>query len=344
MAIKKKPIVVKEDADMAGANMDSVMAKQPVDSKLDMITNTVSAMSKMSGEDLNKLMQALAQIGHEADGIPDGNAAQNMASIQTHMKEAIAEEVNALFDGSTELTESFKEKAVTLFEAALSARASVNKAELKEELELEYNERLSEEVARIEEAADKYFTHIAEEWLSENRLTIESSLKEEAADELFEDLKAVITKHNIVFPEGQDNIVEQLVTKVEELTSRLDEREIVIIELKDQLIEDVKSRIFEDVTLDLTDTDKAKFETLIEDVNFDPDTYDKKLQTIKDQYFTVVPAVAAKKAGSEYLARKMTQFNEEVIDTNTLEKIDTDEKPKLSQVATTTAALFNRRY
>lgn len=323
---------VKEDIDNAGTT-----AAKPVPSKVDMITNTVSAMAAMSKTDLYQwLEKAMATLGHEADSIPPDAAARNQASVSGPMRTAVNEEVMELFNGDENLSEEFKQKTITLFEAAVGVRVAAERVALEEEFELNFNEQLSEATEKLEANVDKYISHIAEIWLEENKLVLQQSLRTEAAEQLFDGLKELLESHNIVLPEGKVDVMEELVKKIELLEQNLDESLASNIELTDALTEHVKADIFDDVSAGLIETDKARFATLAEEINFDPETYESKLVTIREQYFDKGSNQAKE------LAKKMTTVFDE--DTKPTEKpVESAPNSAMETYAKTANYLFRPR-
>jgi hypothetical protein len=197
----------------------------------------------------------------------------------------IEEDVNALLSGE-DLSEEFQEKARVIFESAL--RSKVN--EIKESLEAQYEERLVEEVVEISEAlqerVDSYLEYVAEEWMTENQLSVEKGLKEELTESFLGGLKGLFEEHYVQIPEEKYDVLESMVEKLDEMETKLNEQIERNINLNKRLSESVADRIFDEISEGLAVTQKEKLASLAESVEFGSDTeYREKLETLKESYF-----------------------------------------------------------
>jgi hypothetical protein len=197
----------------------------------------------------------------------------------------IEEDVTALLSGE-DLSEEFQEKARVIFESAL--RSKVN--EIKESLEAQYEERLVEEVVEISEAlqerVDSYLEYVAEEWMSENQLSVEKGLKEELTESFLGGLKGLFEEHYVQIPEEKYDVLESMVEKLDEMETKLNEQIERNINLNKRLSESVADRIFDEISEGLAVTQKEKLASLAESVEFGSDTeYREKLETLKESYF-----------------------------------------------------------
>lgn len=282
-------------------------------SKIEAITSVIGAMHSMRKDDLtNWYTQAMSLIGKEADSLPSGASADSNASTidaktgkgpktrdampkldnKNNPLASMKEDVEEMFEGQ-DLSEEFKDKATTLFEAAVNAKTIMEAARLEEE----YTTRLEEEVANIADALesklDTYLDYVVENWMKENDVAIESTLRNELMGEFIDGLKNLFAEHYIDMPEDKINVVEELAAKVEDLEARLDETITENVELRNIVIESEKNAVLEDMAEGLTMTQAEKFVTLAEGVDFDGnlDTYKKKLSYVKETYFAkkVVP-------------------------------------------------------
>lgn len=268
-------------------------------SKIEAMTSVIGAMHSMRKDDLTKwYTQAMALIGKEASSLPSGASADSNASSidmkggkgpktrDATPKLSVKEDVDDMFVGE-DLSEEFKDKASTLFEAAVNARAMVEIARLEEE----YEERLEEEVTSIAEAVEKnldvYLDYVVEKWIEDNQVAIESSLRNELAEEFINGLKNLFVEHYISVPEEKVEVVETLAAKVEELEAALDETINENAELKTVIAEAERLSIIDSLSEDLTMTQSEKFFSLAEGVDFngDLDNYKHKLEIVKNTYF-----------------------------------------------------------
>ena len=227
------------------------------------------------------------ETSHENNTKPAGTASSaNMASLKpkSNMKEA----VNALFGGS-DLSEDFKNKALTIFEAAVNAQIEEVTAELEESYNQKLDEAVEAVVDELSEKVDDYLNYVADEWMKENKVEVESGLRAEMVDSFLSGLKNLFTEHYVDLPEEDESVVESLLNKVEELESRLNEEVETNIDIKKQLDEVNADIIIAEAAEDLTESQKEKFFSLIKAVSFDSiDTLTEKVSTIKESYFSAV--------------------------------------------------------
>jgi hypothetical protein len=197
----------------------------------------------------------------------------------------IEEDVNALLNGE-DLSEEFQEKARVIFESAL--RSKVN--EIRESLEVQYEEKLVEEVQVIKEELegrlDAYLEYVAEEWVDENALSIETGLKEELTESFLGGLKQLFEEHYVSIPEEKYNVLESMVEKLDDMETKLNEQIEKNISLNKRLSESVADRIFNSISEGLATTQKEKLASLSESVEFESESgYREKLETLKESYF-----------------------------------------------------------
>jgi hypothetical protein len=197
----------------------------------------------------------------------------------------IQEDVEALVGGE-DLSEEFKEKAKTIFEAALRSKVS----EIKESLEEKYNQALQEEVQviaeELQERADSYLEYVAEEWMHENQLAITRGIKEELTESFLVNLKDLFEQHYVSMPDEKYDVLENMVTKLDEMEDKLNEQIDKNIQLSKRLCEAVADGIFDDVAEGLAATQKEKLASLSESVEFESETsYREKLETLRESYF-----------------------------------------------------------
>ena len=197
----------------------------------------------------------------------------------------IEADVQALFEGE-ELSEEFQTKARTIFEAAINAKL----AEVKEAVKTEYEEQLVEEVAAIkselEERVDAYLEYVADEWLQENQIAVESGLKTEMTESFLEGMKNLFEEHYVSVPEEKYDVIESMVDKLDEMEGKLNEQIEKNIALNRRLAESSADVVFGEVTEGLATTQKDKLATLVENVEFESEAdYREKLVTLKESYF-----------------------------------------------------------
>ena len=212
------------------------------------------------------------------------------------MKEGfdIEEDVNALLGGE-ELSEQFKAKAKTIFEAALKSKVT----EIKEALEVQYSEALAEEVEVVKEElsnrVDAYLEYVSDEWFAENALAIEGGLKTEMTESFLEGMKGLFEEHYVTIPEDKYDVLESMVDKLDDMETKLNEQIEKNISLNKRLAESVADGILDQVSEGLASTQKEKLASLAESVGFESEEeYREKLETLKESYFSRSVSPSAK--------------------------------------------------
>ena len=197
----------------------------------------------------------------------------------------IEEDVNALIGGE-DLSEEFKERARTIFEAAIVSKA----AQIKEELEGLYEERLVEEVEEIKtalnERVDSYLEYVADEWFNENALAVEQGLKSEITESFLNGMKGLFEEHYVTIPEDKYDVLNSMVEKLDEMETKLNEQIEKNVSLNKRLAESVAEGILDQVSEGLAQTQKEKLASLAESVEFESEEeYREKLEMLKESYF-----------------------------------------------------------
>lgn len=236
--------------------------------------------------------QAEEDTDTENNTKPTGdNSAKNKASLNMKPSDASAKmeevevELQQLF--GEEASAEFVTEASALFTAVINDRVS----SIQEQLEEEYNTRLDEEIEAAQDAMvesiDKYLSYAINEWIEENKLAIESNLRAEIAEEFMEGLKNLFAEHYIDVPEEKTDVVAEMTARIEELESMVNEKTDEVIELNNQIAEAKMASIVESLTDGLAVTQAEKLKTLCEGLSFDDEeTFAKKVQVIKESYFS----------------------------------------------------------
>ena len=197
----------------------------------------------------------------------------------------IEADVNALLGGE-ELSEEFREKAKTVFEAALQSKVN----QLAEDMQAKYDEKLVEEVestkAALAERVDQYLEYVAEEWFVENELAIEHGLKTELTESFLGGMKNLFEEHYVQIPDDKYDVLESMVEKLDDMETKLNEQIEKNIGLNSRLSESVADGILDSISDGLAATQKEKLASLAESVEFESeDQYREKLETLKESYF-----------------------------------------------------------
>jgi hypothetical protein len=248
-----------------------------------------------------------------------GNASAdaNKKTIATKPSAASAsmkEEIDGLF--GDDLSEDFKLKATTIFEAAVAGRIAEERAALEEqyaakttELEESFAQQKEELVEELSAQVSDYLDYVVEQWMTENQVAIDSSLNTQIAEEFIEKLKALFEESYIQVPKEKIDVVEELAAKLEEMEEKLNGVVAENIELRSVVEASEQQEIFNDVSEGLALSQVEKFRTLSEGVDFDSaETYRKKLEIVKEQYF------AEKKAATKTIEeQEIVELDEEVV-------------------------------
>jgi len=198
----------------------------------------------------------------------------------------VKEHVDALVAGDDSLSEEFKTKAATVFEAAIKSKVK----EIAEEMQADYDKKLTEETSKskdeLVEKVDSYLAYVVEEWMKENELALERGIKGEIAEDFISGLKKLFEDHYIDVPDEKYNVLEDQSSKIEELEKKLNESIEKNVELSKENGEHKRQNIIDEASEDLADTQKEKFNKLAEEVEYsNEEDFTAKVKTIKESYF-----------------------------------------------------------
>ena len=136
------------------------------------------------------------------------------------------------------------------------------------------------------EKVDSYLNYVVEEWMKENELAVERGIRTEIAEDFITGLKDLFKEHYIDVPEEKYNVLDDLTTQTKKLEEKLNNEISKNVDLTKQVSESAKSKAIDEVSTDLADTEKEKFEKMAENVEYDSaDKFREKLETIKESYF-----------------------------------------------------------
>ena len=250
--------------------------------------NIMSAMMKKMPADDAKQLAAQYMAGNkktdeeiELEGLAKAKEAieKRLASIN------VAEDVDALVQGE-ELSEDFKKKAATIFEAAVKSKIRPEVERIEEEKSQEIADEMETFKTELAEKVDGYLDYVVGEWMKENELAIERGLKGEIAEDFITGLKSLFEEHYIDVPDEKYDILESQAQKIEELESKLNETMNKLTEKKQSEDSLVREATIKEVSSDLAETQVEKFASLVEDVEFtDKESFEEKLNTLKENYF-----------------------------------------------------------
>ena len=198
----------------------------------------------------------------------------------------LSADVKALVSNDADLSEEFKDKAATIFETAVKTRIQ----EQTKILEAQYEEKLSSEKETMKEAmvekVDSYLNYVVEEWMKENELAVERGIRTEIAEDFITGLKDLFKEHYIDVPEEKYNVLDDLTNQNKKLEDKLNEQIEKNVELSKKVSDADRATIVAEISDDLADTEKEKFTSMAENVEYDSaDKFREKLETIKESYF-----------------------------------------------------------
>jgi len=225
----------------------------------------------------------------------------------------VDQDVQALVEGE-ELSEEFKDKAKLIFESALRSKVGEIRDALEEQYQAAYEQRLCEEVElmkeTLEERIDSYLEYVADEWMQENTLAVEYGIKEQLTESFLSNLKNLFEDHYVQLPEEKYDVLENMVEKLDEMETKLNEQIERNIQLNKRLSESVADRIFDEVSDGLATTQKEKLASLAESVEFESEReYREKMETLRESYFPT--KTTSPNAQPETLSEGVVSLNED---------------------------------
>ena len=254
------------------AGMINAMYKEMSKMKKDKLTASYHNMMKTEDVDVDE-SETIAEIDYQVD---------------------FSQDLNALVESEATLSDEFKQKAETIFEAAIKSKL----AEEVDRLEEKYNEELTEEIestkSDLVEKVDNYLNYVVEQWMEDNKLAVQTGLRTEIAEKFMNNLKDLFTESYIEVPESKVDLVDELAAEVEELEEAHNTAIAKQLEMATQLEEYQRAAIIAEASDGLVETQVEKLKKLAEDIDFDDEeTFAEKVATIKESYFTKKSAESA---------------------------------------------------
>jgi len=272
----KKEETEEEVSEMAGGNMMAM--KKPMNAM------KMNAMKKMEADDADSKEDKKEMM------MKDKMKKDEMAKMKKESAEEVeidlSDDVKALVSSDADLSEEFKDKAATIFETAVKTRIK----EQTKILEAQYEEKLASEKETMKEAmtekVDSYLNYVVEEWMKENELAVERGIRTEIAEDFITGLKDLFKEHYIDVPEEKYNVLDDLTNQNKKLEDKLNEQIEKNVELSKKVSDADRHSIVAEISDDLADTEKEKFTSMAENVEYDSaDKFREKLETIKESYF-----------------------------------------------------------
>ena len=288
----KEPLAAGDEVDHDGEELEEARM-----TKAEMLQAMYDKMEGMKATDLKASYDKMMKDEEAEEEMDESTLEDRLASVD------VSEDVSALTEGE-ELSEEFKDKAATIFEAAVKSKIRSEVARI----EMEKTQEVAEEINTIRdeltEKVDAYMNYVVEEWMKENEIAIERGLKGEIAEDFISGLKSLFEEHYIDVPDEKYDILGSQSDKIDELEAKLNEQIEKTAELKKSHDVLVRESVFAEVASDLADTEVEKFKSLAEEVEFaDEESFKAKLDQLKESYFpkatTIAESVDSETDGSE---------------------------------------------
>jgi len=245
--------------------------------------NEANAKNNVDNED-----EAANATSKKSNPATASSVAGDQAVIRTGT--SVKEDVDALLNGE-ELSEEFRAKAETIFEAAVMTRVKSEVARIEEEFESKLAEAVAKNTEGIVEQVDGYLGYIAEQWMTQNEIALERGMKSDILEGFIGGLKNLFEEHYIDIPEEKFDVLGEMESKIDELEEKLNEQVAANIELSKTLAESNRAEIVKTVSEGLTDTETEKFMSLVEELSYeDQASFETKVKTIRENYFTTKAA------------------------------------------------------
>ena len=285
----KEPLAAETEIEHDGEELEEMaMTKEMMKAEM------MKKMEMMKAKELKAMYNKMEMMGKEEEEKSESKAAkveestldERIASVD------VSDDVSALTQDE-ELSEEFKEKAATIFEAAVKSKI---RSEV-ERIEMEKTQEIAEEINNVRdeltEKVDNYMNYVVEEWMKENEIAIERGLKGEIAEDFISGLKALFEEHYVDVPDEKYDILGQQSEKIDELEAKLNEQIEKNAEMKKSHDVLVRDRVFTECSSDLPDTEVEKFKSLAEEVDFsNEESFKEKLDQLKESYFPKAKTVA----------------------------------------------------
>ena len=264
-----------EPSNIAGMKQEET---EKADEKEDSKKEAMHDKEDMKKKDMmkaGKMMKPMMKAGYHKE--EDEKSSEDSLDIKS--------DVDALI-GDSDLSEEFKQKAATIFEAAIKSKVKAEAQRLEGEYETKLKENTESHKAEMVEKVDSYLNYVVEEWMKENQIAIERGIKGEIAEDFIGGLKKLFEDHYIDVPDEKYNVLEDQASKIEELEKKLNESIDKNVELNKANGELKRQDIIDETSEDLADTAKEKFNKLAEEVEYsNEDDFRTKVKTIKESYF-----------------------------------------------------------
>jgi len=272
-----------ETASVTGvAKAANVTTKQsPPKTKAGMINAVMAKMQNMS-----KAKLQASYGGYMSDDV-NAESFEGEAVAEDAAEYDFSGDLNALVESEATLSDGFKDKAATIFEAAVKSKLSEEIARIEESYAVELAEEIASTKSDLVEKIDSYLNYVVENWMSENQVAIQTGLRSEIAENFMNGLKDLFVESYVEVPESKVDLVDDLAEQVEELETALNSQTAKNIEMTEELELFQRYEVIREHAHGLAETEVEKLASLAEDLDFvDEETFSAKVKTIKESYFT----------------------------------------------------------
>ena len=283
---KKKELKANADKEKEVTEQDE---KKPEEIKANAEKDAEKKLQAQTDDEKKDVKEDEEKDKEELKANADAEKAKELKAqeIKDKMKKVdVKEDVKALVGNESDLSDEFKNKASTIFEAAVRNKLADEVIRLEDEYADKVKTDTETAKNEIVEKVDGYLNYIVEEWMKENELAVEKGLKSEVAEDFISGLKKLFESHYIDIPEEKYNVIEDQSAKIDELNKKLNESIEKNVELNQENAKHTRDEILSDVASDLADTEKDKFNGLAENVEYNSASdFRKKVETLKASYF-----------------------------------------------------------
>ena len=279
-AVASEPTHLQNDAEDLGPAVVKPTDSNPDSTKK--VSKVTSDPAQANAKDASLPKDNKPSAAEEVESSDDVIAEDSIEEVEIDL----TDDVKALVSSDADLSEEFKEKAATIFETAVKTRIK----EQTKIIEAQYVKKLASETDTVKEAmvekVDSYLNYVVEEWMKENELAVERGIRTEIAEDFITGLKGLFKEHYIDVPEEKYNVLDDLTGQVKDLESKLNEQIEKNVNLSKDVSESKRESLVVSVSEDLADTEKEKFASMAENVEYDSaEKFAEKLETIKESYF-----------------------------------------------------------
>lgn len=306
-AVAAEPSHLSNDAEDLGAPVVKPTDSNSADGtkKVKQVSDTVSKSAQVAGEP-SHLKAGYSEETDSEDEVVESKEKDIKKDVEEEEKETkegmkkkslkashceetdsldIKSDIDALV-GDADLSEEFKTKAATIFEAAITSKVKAEQERLQSEYDTKFEEEISKSKSELTEKVDSYLNYVVQEWMNENKLALERGIKGEIAEDFIGGLKKLFEDHYIDVPDEKYDVLEDQASKIEGLEKKLNEEIEKNIDMNKVNGSLKRQDIIDENSKDLADTAKEKFDSLVEGVEYSSEEdFAKKVETIKESYF-----------------------------------------------------------